>query len=281
MVEAKVFEKYLGLPSCVGRNKLASFRPVLDSIRNRMQNWKVKFISNAGKEVLLKSIVQAIPTYCMSIFKLPKTILNAMNKLMQKFWWGSRDNKIKTQWLPWKLLGKNKAKGGLGYRDFEHFNLALLAKQGWRLIQQSQSLAAKVMKAKYYFRSDFLNAKLGSNASFLWRSFLEAKKVLEEGLIWRIGNGEGVSIWRDKWIPQPTTFKVQTPLDQRHACWRVSNLIDEHSKTWNMSILRSVFTEEDISNISRIPISWCGNPDKLIWRCSKDGKFTVKSAYHL
>ncbi|KAF5449709.1 hypothetical protein F2P56_030126 [Juglans regia] len=215
------------------------------------------------------------------IFKLPKTILNAINKLMQKFWWGSRENKTKTQWLPWKLLGKNKAEGGLGYRDFEHFNLALLAKQGWRLIQQSQSLAAKVMKAKYFFRTDFLHAKLGSNASFLWMSFLEARKVLEEGLIWRIGNREGVSLWRDKWIPQPTTFKVQTPLDQRHAHWKVSNLIDEHSKTWNLSVLRSICTEEDISNICKIPISWCGNPDKLIWRCSKDGMFTVKSAYHL
>ncbi|XP_042950889.1 uncharacterized protein LOC122282866 [Carya illinoinensis] len=76
--EARSYEKYLGLPSYVGKHKMAAFRPVLESIRSQMQNWTIKFLSQAGKEVLLKAIVQAIPTYCMSIFKLPKTILNAI-----------------------------------------------------------------------------------------------------------------------------------------------------------------------------------------------------------
>ncbi|XP_040987781.1 uncharacterized protein LOC121235500 [Juglans microcarpa x Juglans regia] len=130
MKEAKSFEKYLGLPSYVEKQKMTAFRPILDSIRNRMQSWKVKFLSKAGKEVLLKSVVQAIPTYCMSIFKLSRTILMAINKLMQKFWWGSRGDRIKTHWISWKLLRKSKLEGGLGYRDFEDFNVALLAKEG-------------------------------------------------------------------------------------------------------------------------------------------------------
>lgn len=135
-----------------------------------MQNWIVKFLSQAGKEMLLKSVVQAIPTYCMSIFMLPRAILMAINKLMQNFWWGSKGDRTKTQWISWKMLGKSKLEGGLGYRDFEDFNVALLAKQGWRILQQPQSLAARVLKAKYFHKTNFLHAKVGSNASYLWRA---------------------------------------------------------------------------------------------------------------
>lgn len=128
------------------------------------------------------------------------------------------------------MLGKIKTDGGLGYRDFELFNLALLGKQEWRLLHQPFSLAARVMKAKYYFKSDFSLVRFGSNASYLWRSFLKARPMLEEGMMWRIGNGEAVNIWKDKWILQPTSFRIWTPLIERYAHWQVSKLIDENTK---------------------------------------------------
>ena len=93
-----------------------------------MGNWKVKFLSQAGKEVLLKSIVQAIPTYCMSIFKLPKAVLNAINKSMKKFWWGFNEDHSKMQWMKWDKLNQGNTKGGLGFRDFKSFNTVMLAK---------------------------------------------------------------------------------------------------------------------------------------------------------
>ncbi|XP_041020459.1 uncharacterized protein LOC121262108 [Juglans microcarpa x Juglans regia] len=192
----------------------------------------------------------AIPTYCMSIFKQPRAILSAINKLIQKFWWGSSSDRSKTQWLPWKQLGKAKTEGGLGYRDFEDFNVALLAKQDWRIIQQPHSLAARVLKAKYFYRSDFLRGKVGSNASYLWRSFMAAKQVLQEGLVWRIGNGEAVNIWHDRWIPCPSTFKVQSPLKEGYEGRLVSTLIDKSSGGWNIPLLRELFVVEEVAIIS-------------------------------
>ncbi|XP_042983184.1 uncharacterized mitochondrial protein AtMg00310-like [Carya illinoinensis] len=152
-------------------------------------------------------------------------------------------------------MGKSKKEGGLGYRDFEEFNLALLAKQGWRIIQHPSSLAAKVLKDKYFFRTDLLKVKVGSNASFLWRSFMEARPVLQEGLSWRIGNGALVNIWLDKWIARPSSYKVQSPLQVEYATSKVSALIDSTSGEWNMDILRKVFMEEEVDLVSRIPIS--------------------------
>ena len=83
----------------------------------------------------------------------------------------------------------------MGFRDFEHFNLALLGKQGWRIIQNPQSLAAQVLKAKYFPTSEFLSAKSRPQDSYVWKSFLLARPVIKAGLIWKVGDGRKIKIW--------------------------------------------------------------------------------------
>jgi hypothetical protein len=73
-----------------------------------------------------------------------------------RFWWGHKENDSRIAWMSWERMGYAKEKGGSGFRDLENFNLALLAKQGWRLFQNLSSMAAKVFKEKYsrgYFSS--------------------------------------------------------------------------------------------------------------------------------
>lgn len=65
-----------------------------------------------------------------------------------------------------------------GFRGFSSFNQALVAKQGWRLIHNPDSFVAKVLKAKYYKQTDFLNARIGSNPSYIWRSIVWGRQVL-------------------------------------------------------------------------------------------------------
>ncbi|GLT61041.1 hypothetical protein SLA2020_337760 [Shorea laevis] len=79
------FDKYLGLPALVGRSKIREFHNIKDRVWKRLNDWKTKFLSQAGKEILLKAVVQAIPTYSMSVFLLPKELCRALNSMMQNF----------------------------------------------------------------------------------------------------------------------------------------------------------------------------------------------------
>ncbi|XP_042972810.1 uncharacterized protein LOC122304618 [Carya illinoinensis] len=274
------YEKYLGLPSLIGRSKHAAFKDIIDRIRGKISNWKNKFLSQAGKEILLKAVIQALPTYCMRVFKLPKSLLNEVNKIMHHFWWGHLQNEKRVHWVSWGQMGRSKAAGGLGFRDLESFNLALLAKQGWRIIQQTNSLAAQVLKLKYFPSVEFLQAKVRNRPSFIWRSFCAAKGLIEKGSIWRIGDGQNTKIWKDRWLPQPTSYRIQSPVHILLEDDKVARLIHHVNKQWDRGLITEVFGSELAAVIQRIPISSSGAKDKLIWLESKDGSFTVKSAYH-
>ena len=78
--------------------------------------------------MLIKVVVQAIPTHTMSCFLLPKSLCDELNSMVSKFWWGQKNNDHKLAWMRWEKLYTPKACGGMGFRDLRSFNLALLAK---------------------------------------------------------------------------------------------------------------------------------------------------------
>ena len=90
----------------------------------------------------------------------------------------------KLVWMSWEKMCLPKEKGGMGFRDLKLSNLALLAKQGWRLQMNTSSLFYRVYKAKYFPRCDFLEASLGRRPSFAWRSIWVAQDVVKRGLRW-------------------------------------------------------------------------------------------------
>ena len=102
----------------------------------------------------------------MSCFQLPKILCDDLERMMINFWWGQRHQETKLAWMIWKKLCKSKLYGGMRFRNLEAFNLALLAKQGWQILSNPNSLMARVYKAKYFPYDDILNAKFGSNPSY-------------------------------------------------------------------------------------------------------------------
>ena len=88
-----------------------------------------KLLSQVGRKVLIKAIIQAIPTYAMGCFKLPMGLCNEIVVMIRKFWWGQRREKRKIHWLKWSEMTKSKNEGDMGFRDLALHNDSLLAKQ--------------------------------------------------------------------------------------------------------------------------------------------------------
>lgn len=101
------------MPSLIGRSKVREFQGILERVSKRIGKWKTKF----PLEIMLKAVIQAIPTYCMSVFLLPKLLCNELNSLMSNFWWDSQDKVAQVHWKNWESLSLSKREGRLGFRD--------------------------------------------------------------------------------------------------------------------------------------------------------------------
>ncbi|CAG7905917.1 unnamed protein product [Brassica rapa] len=102
----------------------------------------------------------------MSCFRLPKDTCARLRSALTEFWWSSGNNRKKIAWVAWQKLCKSKDKGGLGFKDLEKFNQALLAKKAARVLDNPDSLMAQVLKHRYFKNSSFLDSRVGSRPSF-------------------------------------------------------------------------------------------------------------------
>ena len=99
-------------------------------------------------------------------------------------------------------MTRPKNLGGLAFRDLEIFNIALLSRQAWRLLQESDSLYTRILKVVYFPTYSFMDADIGSHPSQIWRAIIDGRNVLNHGVIRRIGDGLTTNIWRHNWIPR-------------------------------------------------------------------------------
>ncbi|XP_060972488.1 uncharacterized protein LOC115720321 [Cannabis sativa] len=261
MNEALEGSLYLGLPNIIGRNKKAMLGFIKNKVIARINSWDGKFLSRAGKEILLKTVIQSLPTYAMSVFLLPLGTCKEIEKLMASFWWKTNSNKGRgIIWMSWDCLAIPKDEGGMGFRHLHDFNLAMLAKQDWRLLCNPNSLVAKVYKAKYFPHTDFLSAKLGNNPSFVWRSIWGAQDVVRLGATRVIGDGTTTNILGTSWLPNVHNRCVSSthPGLQNNT---VSSLMQMDNRDWDSEVILDLFPTHEADIILGIHLTNTIRPD--------------------
>ncbi|GAU22925.1 hypothetical protein TSUD_326970, partial [Trifolium subterraneum] len=276
---------YLGLPSMVGRSKKAIFSYIKDRIWKRINSWRGHALSKAGKEIMIKSVLQAIPSYVMSMFILPASLIDDIEKMINVFWWRggntNNNNNKGIHWLAWERLACPKAHGGLGFRNFEAFNKAMVAKQAWNIVQNPNSLVAKLIKARYFPHSSLFEAPLGYNPSFIWRSMWQARQILCLGCRWRIGSGDTIRVMHDPWLRGSANRWVPSPQPAGVYQLFVRDLLHENYKAWNVAKVRNLFSKDVAEKILETPLVSSVREDKVVWDEERNGCYSVKSGYKL
>ena len=277
--EVERFESYLGLPTLVGWSKYHAFSFLKDRVWKKLQEWKGKILSRVRKEILIKAVAQLIPTYTMSVFQLPIKLCEELQAMCAQFWWGQIGNERKIHWLSWDKLTRPKLEGGAGFKDLHQFNLAMLAKQGWRLMKDQESLLFQCLTARYFLRSHFLKATDSLDSSYTWKSILAAKSILQRGSCWRVGNGSHIQVLKDAWIPNHPANRVLHPAPNIEEEMTVFELIDQDTRGWDREFIWQNFHRDDAEAILCVPLSYKAIPDIVLWIGEKSGEYSVRSGY--
>lgn len=124
----------------------APFGYIKDRVWKRIQSWSGRWLSRAGKEIIIKVVLQAIPLYCMSMYLLLGSLVDEIHCMFNTFWWSTKgDASHGINWLKWDKLTISKGGGGMGFRDLKAFNMSLLGKQGWALINNPNGLVSQML----------------------------------------------------------------------------------------------------------------------------------------
>lgn len=162
----------------------------------------------------------------------PVSLCNRIKSTLTRFWWDHSAEKKSMCWVAWDKLTKPKASGGLGPRDIQLFNQALLGKVAWRILTSPSCLLARVLTGKYCHKKSFLDAQLPAVCSHGWRSILHGRDLLKENLGKAIGNDQNTKVWKDTWISLDNSSKPMGPIHESALDLRVSDLLTDDLQ-WN------------------------------------------------
>ncbi|GAU50216.1 hypothetical protein TSUD_29020 [Trifolium subterraneum] len=176
---------------------------------------------------------------------IPDATVNGIEKMLNSFWWvGGNNNNRGIRWLSWERLTCAKVEGGLGFRDFKVFNMAMVAKQGWKIITRPETLVGKIFKAR-----------------------------------WSMGDGRKIKVMTDPWLREARSGWMRALQSQSAYNLRVNDLMLEEEKQRDTFRIIQLFSHDMTDKIFDVPLFQEVTEDSLVWKEEKNGEYMVRSGY--
>lgn len=150
---------YLGMRVGSMKGGSEGWKEVVEKVKKKLGSWDVTKLSMRGKITLVNSVLSVVPLYNLSFMPIPVMVAKEITSLQCKFSWGGDGDSKKTAWIKWKDLCKHKKEGGLGLKNVQLFNKALLCKWIWRFLQEDEVLWRKVQNGKAEVRLEIEGKK--------------------------------------------------------------------------------------------------------------------------
>ncbi|GKB67695.1 RNA-directed DNA polymerase, eukaryota [Tanacetum coccineum] len=277
--------KYLGVTIGGNMSRINAWEDSIGKIKARLSKWKLKTLSIGGRLTLLKSVLGSTPIYSMSLYKVPKAVLNAMESLRRNFFNGMQGDERKITWVQWAKVLASKKYGGLGVSSFFALNRALLFKWVWRFISQDNSL---------WFR--FITALHGSNIkkhsslhSSTWNMIIKEVNALKfQGVDLlancklRVGSGMRAKFWSDIWIKDNQLcflFPRLYALENNKECLVAEKMQGSITGSFRRSVRGGVESQQlEHLQVLIEAVVLSNADDRWVWDLNGEGTFHVKDA---
>ena len=210
----------------------------------------------------------------MSCFQLPVSICKKIQSVLTRFWWDSNDGTRKMCWVSWEKLTQPKSAGGLGLKDIQRFNTALLAKIPWRMLTNPNCLLARVLLGKYCQNDKILRVEPIKTSSHGWRGILAGRDLLVEHLGKVVGDGSSTKIWGEPWISTDHAMLPFGPVKQDESDLYVSDLILRGTGKWNIARIQELLPDV-AEEIMAIRPSLTGANDSYVWYPVASGSYST------
>ena len=201
---------YLGVPIRANLRRCQTWDPIISKCERKLVKWKQRHLCFGGRVTLIQSVLTSIAMYFFSFFMVPRKVEDKLVRLQGRFLWGGAHDQNKIAWIKWDTVYLPKERGGggrgVGIKDINTFNLALLGKWKWNLFQHQQELWARVLESKYGGWRSLNEAPRVNRESIWWRDLKLASQhpqldlAIHNATTWRIGCGDKFRFWEDNWM---------------------------------------------------------------------------------
>ncbi|XP_026410063.1 uncharacterized protein LOC113305189 [Papaver somniferum] len=262
-------DKYLGVFLAQGKMKYIHIWHLVDYMHLRLASWSGNLLNFQARLILVNHVLSSISIYNLSIYKWPRKVLEASEKVIRNYLCTGNAEERKCVTLKWDNVCTSKEEGGLGIRKFEDMNKALLMKLLWKILH-CQDEWANFFLAKYMDK----NGKCITfyRKSSIWNGIKWFLPEFIDNTRWIVGNGLKISLWNDRWIFDEPICKLfpNHPYIPLHLHLKVKDLIVDNQWCFHEDFLQ-------FFNIDQLPALKEGE-DLLIWSNSHSGVFTVSDA---
>ncbi|GAU49942.1 hypothetical protein TSUD_408370 [Trifolium subterraneum] len=175
--------KFLGIPVGTNPRRQETWKPVVDAMIKRLNSWSSRQLSYGGRITLINSVLASLPLYFFSFFKAPCCVIKQLVRIQRNVLWGGGINYKKLCWVKWDQICLPKESGGLGVKNLELFNLALLSKWKWRLLSEGDAIWADLLRFRYgHLPTQMLGREthlIGAKHSIWWKDVVSLGRGFE------------------------------------------------------------------------------------------------------
>eukprot|EP00253_Pinus_taeda_P006750 PITA_06750 len=290
--------KYLGAPLTLKPSKKEHWEKILANLKKKCSHWTFRALNLAGRLVLTKAVLQAIPHYLLSLLPAPKGILQQIRIIQRSFLWSRNGERKKWALVAWNKLCMSKSRGGLNLIDPEVINRTCGAKLWWRWIDNPTLPWSKHWKEKYLpdcDTQDLIRLQETPDGSPIWNHARRNKNIIQDNSFWEIRNSRLALFWEDAWqqlpkfdSPELLNMKQAYQAQGKHTVnqyWHQQST-DDHWRDWinfnsentgDNNHTAQLFNE----GILKRKIRKTGEDDKLRWGLKGNGNFSLKEARNI